>query len=199
MAATTVVAVFHGVSATPYRLDQVAPGFVDVVGNIRFKQADNSTKDTLNPIPVPRSGSKYSFRKQTKLMFLTAPPNQIQNLRWFSDGIPIQSGNVAVQVGLNAAYYQGGTNGDNGNNDIITINTGTQDVGITNAADSVAYTQFVPLTLVSGIVVHSTSTFPNFGDTSTTQPFLVQQMKISPGAQSGNTVDKSYVYRYDEL
>jgi len=55
-------------------------------GTVRFKDADNSTVDSSNPLVVPAADSIYSYTKKLR-PYMEAPPNtNISNLRWYSDG-----------------------------------------------------------------------------------------------------------------
>lgn len=55
-------------------------------GNIRFKNADNATVDTVDRMVVPTSGSDFSFEKWLRLQFDTSPSVDVQNIRAYSDG-----------------------------------------------------------------------------------------------------------------
>lgn len=55
-------------------------------GNIRFKNADNSTVDLVNPMVKPGSGSDFSFEKWLRLNVTGGSYSQITNVRAYSDG-----------------------------------------------------------------------------------------------------------------
>lgn len=55
-------------------------------GTLRFKDADNATVDSNNPLVIPAAGSIYSYTKKVRL-YMEAPPNtNISNIRWYTDG-----------------------------------------------------------------------------------------------------------------
>ncbi len=55
-------------------------------GTVRFKDADNATVDTSNPLVIPAAGSIYSYTKKLRPYMEDAPNTQIDNLRWYSAG-----------------------------------------------------------------------------------------------------------------
>lgn len=55
-------------------------------GTIRFKNADNSTVDLLNPMVKPPSGSDWSFEKWVRLNITGGAFTQITNIRAYTDG-----------------------------------------------------------------------------------------------------------------
>lgn len=54
-------------------------------GTVRFKKADNSTVDLVNPMVKPAAGSDWSFQKWLRLSF-AGSYTQASNLRCYSDG-----------------------------------------------------------------------------------------------------------------
>lgn len=172
MAATTKIHEFIG----------SGPTAVDITSlHIRFKRADNDDSaeqppDALNPVPIPTSGTNYSWRKHTKLYIQTTPANQISNLRYFSSGTALGTG-IVHQALLNATYTQGSTSDE------------TTSIGGT---DTATYTSSSPLTVNSGVVIANPST--GYG----TQNYLVQQMNIGTTASAGTSGTRTLTYRYDE-
>ena len=55
-------------------------------GTIRFKNADNSTVDLVNPMVKPASGTDYSFEKWIRLNVTGGSYTQITNIKAYSDG-----------------------------------------------------------------------------------------------------------------
>ena len=53
---------------------------------MRFKTADDATIDLNNPIPIPPSGTKYSYWKQIYLYCGTQPATQVDNIKFYTDG-----------------------------------------------------------------------------------------------------------------
>jgi hypothetical protein len=67
-------------------------------GTIRFKDADNATVDTNNPLVVPAADTIYSYTKKLRAYMEDAPTTQVSNLRWYSDGTSGFGTGVAVTV-----------------------------------------------------------------------------------------------------
>ena len=55
-------------------------------GSIRFKNADNSTVDFVNPLVKPGAGFDFSFEKWLRLNVTGGTYSQITNVGAFSDG-----------------------------------------------------------------------------------------------------------------
>lgn len=55
-------------------------------GTVRFKNANNTTVDTADPMVVPGAGSDHSFTKKLRAYMEAPPDTQISDLRWYSDG-----------------------------------------------------------------------------------------------------------------
>lgn len=56
-------------------------------GTVRFKNANNSTVDLVNPLVVPTSGQEYSFEKWLRLQITDAGGfTQLSDLEVYSDG-----------------------------------------------------------------------------------------------------------------
>lgn len=55
-------------------------------GTLRFKDANNNTVDTNNPLVIPAADTIYSYTKKVRA-YMEAPPNtNVSNLRWYTDG-----------------------------------------------------------------------------------------------------------------
>lgn len=76
MAATVTILELNGAGATT--TDKTS-------GTVRFKKADNSTVDLVNPLVKPSSGSDWSFQKFLQLNF-AGTYTQATNLRAYMDG-----------------------------------------------------------------------------------------------------------------
>ena len=69
-----------------HEMSALTTGTDKTSGTLRFKDADNATVDSNNPLVIPAAGSIYSYTKKTRL-YMAAPPNtSISNLRWYTDG-----------------------------------------------------------------------------------------------------------------
>jgi hypothetical protein len=76
MAATVEI---HEMSAADTGTDKTS-------GTIRFKDADNATVDTSDPVEVPAADTNYSYTKTIRAYLEDAPTVQVLNLRVYSDG-----------------------------------------------------------------------------------------------------------------
>jgi hypothetical protein len=54
--------------------------------NIRFKNADNATVDTANPLVVPTANTEYSFRKVLRMHISAGTFDEVSNLNFYLDG-----------------------------------------------------------------------------------------------------------------
>lgn len=77
MAATVQLIEKNGAGATP--TDKTG-------GTIRFKNADNSTVDLVNPMVKPGAGSDYSFDKWLRMNVTGGTYTAITNAKVYSDG-----------------------------------------------------------------------------------------------------------------
>ena len=175
MAATSAVHVFSGVS----------PGTgADVTSTeVRYKRADNSVVNALNPIPIPTSSVNYSWQKSFKLYISTAPANQITNLRWFTSGTSLGTG-ITHYATTDSVYTQG--------------STADESALISGGTDSSTYTSGSPLTITSGLVCDSTDSFPLYEGTSGTQDFLITQIGVGTSASAGTSGVRTATFRYNE-
>ena len=55
-------------------------------GTIRFKNADNATVDTNDPLVIPASDTEYSFEKMLEFNVTVAPDTNLTNLEAYTDG-----------------------------------------------------------------------------------------------------------------
>lgn len=76
MAATVVVKGYHDATGST----------VATITAMRFKKADNDTADTSNRMPIPTSGTEYSYVKHTALFASTTPTALIDTCRVYGDG-----------------------------------------------------------------------------------------------------------------
>ena len=77
MAATVLITEKNGAGETP--TDKTS-------GTIRFKNADNSTIDTVNPLVVPTANTEYSFRKVLRMHISTGTFTEVSNPLFYLNG-----------------------------------------------------------------------------------------------------------------
>ena len=169
MAATYRVDVFHG--AGPSASAWTSGG--------RFHRADTDpTSDgSTTFIPVPTSGTNYSWRKAFKLNVTGAPSGTVSNLRFFSDGVLWGTG-ITCYAKASASYTQASSS------DNTTLFDGT-------AVSVTTYTSSSPLTINAGTVLTATT---GYG----TQDYLVMQVGVTASASPGVTSARTLSYRVDE-
>lgn len=69
-----------------HEMSALATGVNKSSGTVRFKDADNSTVDSNNPLQVPAASTIYSYTKKLRPYMETPPGTNVSNLRWYSDG-----------------------------------------------------------------------------------------------------------------
>lgn len=169
MAATVQILSYHGSSPTTSTIANT---------DIRFKRADNDTLNALNPMQIPASGTNFSWRKHTKFVVLSAPDNEVSNLKFFVSASPTVG--ISHFLKLDPGY---------------TPASSADEVGqIAGTINSAIYISTSPLTIAAGTFVTSTSLVPSTG----AQNYLVHQIGVSASAAPGNQSTGSYTYRWDE-
>jgi hypothetical protein len=147
-------------------------------GTVRFKDADNNTVDSNNPLQVPESGSIYSYTKKLRAYMSVAPEVQVDNLRWYSDG----ANGMGTGVSVNAKNL-GITWGANYKTAMV---GGTDLFSFTSAApldgDGTDVSPFVPADALSYI-----------GD------LIELQMAIADTASNGQVPSETLTLAYDEI
>lgn len=146
----------------------------------RFHRADSSptTDGSTTFIPIPTSGTNYSWRKSFKLNVSVTPVGSVSNLRFFSDGTTWGTG-ITPYAKQKAAYTQGSSS------DNTALFDGT-------AVDLTTYTSGSPLTINASTVLSNPTT--GFG----TQDYLVIQIAVGSTAAAGTTSARTLTYRVDE-
>ena len=101
MAATVTIRRWTGASGSPVKTDITG-------GTTRASTSDSPTPGTSNPIPIPGSGTKYSYWVSTRLSADTTPTGTINNIRWYADGAN-NFGTGVTCVGNTATTYDQAT------------------------------------------------------------------------------------------
>ena len=172
---------------------------VDALGApaLRFKTNDNTTIDAIDPIPVPSSGTNYSYWKQIYLYCDTAPDTQVDNIKFYTDGAGFGTGitlnvgdefptkNNASDAGYEVATGTSGTSGD----EVVAAHA-----DLTGVTDAFTFTSGSPL---SGPTISEDSSIINaIGETSN---YLVLQVAVGTTASPGNKTDETLTFQYDEI
>ena len=117
MAATVQIIEKNGAGGTP--TDKTS-------GTIRFKNADNSTVDTSNPMVKPGAGTDYSFEKWIRMNVTGGSYTEITNVRAYSDGANGLGTGVNLWAKAVASYATPAeATGTAGYTDFFTYNSGS--------------------------------------------------------------------------
>lgn len=161
-----------------HEMSALASGTDKTSGTVRFKDADNATVDTGNPLAIPSSGSIYSYTKKLRA-YMSAPPNtQISNLRWYSDG----SSGFGTGIGV-VARNIGTTWADNYKTEM------------SGGSDLFGYTSASPL---DGDAVDA-GPFVPADDDSYIGDLIELQMSVASTATSGTLTAETLTLAYDEI
>jgi hypothetical protein len=164
---------WHGSTASP-TITNVASA------EMRHKLADNDTADLNAPVPVPAAGTKYGWRKYTKLYVASGLGSQIGNIRFFAAAKPSDWVNSCDLFAGTTPSYAAGTAADEAGQLGGTANV--------NSYDSTS-----PLTVNSsaGAITASAS----YGS----QDYVLQQIGVLSTATNGVKTARTLTYRYDEI
>ena len=167
------------------RLTGSGPTNTDITGiNTRVDGSDNvSTGETSNPVPIPASGTNFSYWCATQLYCTVAPATQINNIQWYTSGSNTLGTGVGCNVGQATAYTQATGSGGIGTQ----LTTGNYSSLTGAPSNAFAYTSSASLA-VSG----STGTTGSFGN------FVVYQFTVGSTAGPGPTGQPTFTWQYDE-
>jgi hypothetical protein len=116
-----------------HEMSALATGVNKTTGTVRFKAADNATVDTADRLQIPAAGSIYSYTKQLRFYFDTAPSTDITNLRAYSDGSSGFGTGVSVGYANAGNTFSANVNTDISGTDLFTANsTAPIDLDVTN-------------------------------------------------------------------
>jgi hypothetical protein len=180
MPATVKIMRWTGSSASPTK--------TDITGTTnRAATADDPDPGTNNPIPVPSSGTNYSFWVATRLSATSAPSTAINNIKWYTDGTNSMGTGVSLNVAMCSTYVQAtGTVGTSGNQ--LTSANYTSALNPSVAVNAFQYTSASPLSVNGSIG----STTGDFGD------FVIYQVAVVSTAGPGVTTAEQLTWQYDE-
>jgi hypothetical protein len=143
-------------------------------GTVRFKNADNATVDTADPMVIPPSGSDWSYEKWLRLRIgATGPSVQITNLKFYTDGANGLGTGVSLWAKAVTSY--------------ATPAEGTSSSGYTSAF---TYTSGSALSLGAGPY---TATNTEMGD------HCVLLLEVASTASQGQTPSETLTFSYDEI
>lgn len=159
----------------------------------RFKQADNPNIDGSNPIPVPASGSNYSYWKHMYLFVATtADMTQVNNVKFYSDGGVFDAyGGVDMFIATTTPTKN---SGDDAGYDLADNATALANHGsVSVATNGDNYTSGAPLSV-------SVSEAGNLMDAnSETSDYVMLNLKVGDTASSGTLTAETLTWQYDEV
>lgn len=163
----------------------------DVTGmTVRFKLSDDDVQNTQYPIPLPvtTSAINLSWRKSSKINFVTSPAGAITNLRWFISGGPPTGVSFFARVQSPGIYVTATAADQNG---IHNFTDTTANQAANNAGQ---YTSLAPLAVNSGTVL----SHPSVGEGS--QVFVETQLALLGTYTGGPGPGTPFqiTYRYSE-
>ena len=141
-------------------------------GSIRFKNADNATVDTSNPMVKPVAGVDYSFEKWLRFNVSGGTYTEITNVKAYMDGGNGLGTDVTLYAKAVTAY--------------ATPAEATGTAGYTNAF---SYTSGSPLTLGAG----------PYTSTGEKADHLVMMLTVGTTASGGITPSETLTIAWDEI
>lgn len=141
-------------------------------GTIRFKNADNSTVDTGNPMVKPGAGVDYSFEKWLRLNVTGGTYTEITNVKAYMDGANGLGTGITLYAKAVASYA-----------------TPAEATAITGYADAFTYTSGAPLSLGAG----------PFSGTGEKGDHLVMMLTVGTTASGGITPSETLTVGWDEI
>jgi len=179
MAATVVINRLMGVGPTP-------TACLITSGSLRAGTEDVNVSPCN--IPVPSSGSNYSYWMVTQLEATAAPDTSLTNVKWYSDGTNSQGTGVSTVVATASAYA--GASGTAGSSGII-LSVANYGAGLTDEASPVwQYTSDSSSQLtVSGSIDASTGSFADR---------VVLQVQVESTAGAGTVAEETMTWAFDE-
>lgn len=141
-------------------------------GNIRFKNADDSTVDNNNPMVKPGAGVDYSFEKWLRFYVSGGTYTQITNVKAYMDG----SNGLGTGIALYAKA-------------VTSYATPAEATSVTGYTDAFTYTSGSPLTLGAG----------PYTSTGEKADHLVMMMTVGTTASSGVTPTETLTLAWDEI
>lgn len=153
-------------------------------GSLHLGTSDETSPST---IPVPSSGSNYSYWATTQLLATVAADNSLTNIKWYSDGTNSLGTGVDMVVGTASGYASAvGVAGSSG----CALNITNHDSLAANASPAWQYTSDSSSRLsVAGSIAATTG---SFGDR------VVLQIQVEDTAGAGNTSEETLTFLYDE-
>ena len=176
---------------TDFGGSDATPGTEEESTTVRFKQADDNTIDTNNPIVIPASGTDRSYWKHVYLFASVAPSTQINNVRFWSDDVNTFGTGVELMVATTTPTKNSTSQPGY---DLAEGTTALTTHGSVSAVASVfGYSSAAPLTVTiseAGNVINAISE---------TSDYVIMQMTVESTASSGVLTAETLTFQYDEI
>ena len=141
-------------------------------GTIRFKNADNATVDTTNPMVVPGAGTDYSFIKYVRVKLDAPASDKISTVVAYTDGAKAWSAGVSLSWKTTTTYA-----------------TPAEETSIASYTSAFTYTSGSPLTLGAG----------PYSATGDVGNYLMMCLTVDSTAQPGVLASETMTIAYDEI
>jgi hypothetical protein len=141
-------------------------------GQIRFKNADNSNVDTVNPLVKPGAGVDYSFEKWLRMNVSGGTYTEITNVKAYMDGGNGLGTGVTLYAKAVTAYA-----------------TPAEATSVSGYTDAFTYTSGSPLTLGAG----------PFTSTGEKADHLVMMLTVGTTVSGGITPSETLTMAWDEI
>lgn len=151
-----------------------SPGTWSNVSSVRFKNADDDTANTSNPLVKPTSNFNYSYEKVFRLNVTAAPDNNLTNLRFHrSSGTPSTGITDFYGERSQATGYSAPTGGSSTQSTIATTSMVTTATTLTNDNGT-------------------------FSSTGMYGPYIYIQWRVGTTATAGTQNTLTYRWTFDE-
>ena len=177
MAASVLVREKNGTLETP--TDKTS-------GTCRFKNADNATVDTSNPLIVPTANTEYSYEKWLRMYIgATGPSSQITNLEFYMDGSKGWAAGIKMWAVAESTYATPAVPTETNDPPQAPV-TGTPGA----MTDAFTYTSGSPLDLGTG---------PFSSTSSDMGSYLVAVLEVEIASSPGVIATETGTFEYDEI
>jgi len=141
-------------------------------GTIRFKNADNATVDSNNPMVVPGAGTDYSYIKYIRVKLDTPASDKISNIVAYTDGAKAWSAGVSLSWKTTTSYT-----------------TPAEETSIASYTSAFTYTSGSPLTIGAG----------PYSATGDVGNYLMMVLTVDSTVQPGILSSETMTIAYDEI
>jgi hypothetical protein len=168
---------------------------------IRWHTSDaGTTMDTSNPIPVPSSGTNFSYWQQWYMEMTVRPGAEVvNNLKFYTDGAGYGTGitlyvgdenpvhTAAATTGYDLATGTAGTSGD----EMITV--AAKHTDLTTETSAFSYTSAAPRSMTIGEASSQMDAVAETGN------YIVMQLAVGTTATPATLTAETMTGRYDEV